>query len=99
MTERYRGRVGAGARWLIVPGLALIGALFLVPMGVILESALFEDGAAARHFAPFTTSSLYVGVMQNTVVTSLIVATLCLLAGYPVAFFITRQPPRRRPLL
>jgi putative spermidine/putrescine transport system permease protein len=99
MTEWSRKRGGAGARWLIVPGLALICALFLVPMAVILEAALFEDGAAARHFAPFTSSSLYVDVMQQTVVTSLIVAALCLLAGYPVAFFISRQLPRRRALL
>jgi putative spermidine/putrescine transport system permease protein len=37
--------------------------------------------------------------MKQTVVTSIIVATLCLLVGYPVAYFVSRQPARRRALL
>lgn len=71
----------------------------MLPLAVILEAALFEEGTASRHFARFLSSSLYLDVMQHTVVTSLVVASLCLFAGYPVAFFISRQPPRSRALL
>jgi putative spermidine/putrescine transport system permease protein len=86
-------------RWLITPGLVLLAALFLVPLAVILKASLIEDGAAAHHFDRFLTGPLYLEVMKQTVVTSMVVATLCLLVGYPVAYFINRQPPRHRAIL
>jgi putative spermidine/putrescine transport system permease protein len=86
-------------RWLIAPGLVLLLALFLVPLAVILQASLFEDGAAAHHFQHMLASPLYLEVMKQTVVTSIVVAMLCLLVGYPVAYFVSRQPARRRAIL
>jgi putative spermidine/putrescine transport system permease protein len=97
MIVKSRVRRAAGrTSWLVVPALVLLVALFVLPLAVILEAALFEEGTASRHFSRFLASGLYVGVMQQTVITSLVVATLSLAAGYPIAFFISRQPPRTR---
>jgi putative spermidine/putrescine transport system permease protein len=43
--------------------------------------------------------SLYLTVLQRTIVTSAAVTLLCLLLGFPVAFFVANAPPARGNLL
>lgn len=83
----------------MVPGLALLAATFLIPLIVVLQASLTDIGANNSPVARLFSSSLYLSVLWHTLSTSLTVATLCVLVGYPVAYFISRQPPSRRSLL
>nr|WP_290085128.1 ABC transporter permease [Aquibium sp. A9E412] len=88
-----------GPRLPLIPALLLALAMFAVPAALMVQQALFDPGLTAVHFERFFTRSVYLGVLQKTLVVSAVVASLCLLVGYPMALYIVHQPPRRRPLL
>jgi len=94
------GLMSPGALWLI--------AFFLVPLVLVLLVSLGERGAAgqvvynwtaknyARFFGQVGERYLYVLIFLRSLGIALVNTVLCLLAGYPLAFFIARQPANRR---
>jgi len=83
----------------LLPGLALILLFFLIPVGIVFQQGLFDPAFSLDHFDRFLNRGAYMRIFWNTLRVSAIVALVCLLIGYPIAYFIVRQPPRRRPLL
>jgi putative spermidine/putrescine transport system permease protein len=88
-----------GHGWLLGPGLVLLATFFLVPVGIIFEQGLFDPAFTTAHFDRFASRGAYLAVFLNTLRVSAIVAAACLVIGYPVAYFIVRQPASERPLL
>lgn len=86
-------------RLTLLPGLVLILLLFLIPVGIVFQQGLFDPEFTTDHFTRFATRGAYMRIFWHTLQVSAVVALLCLLLGYPVAYFIVRQPPRRRPFL
>lgn len=84
---------------LVVPGLVLLAVFFVVPTAAIFQVGLFEDGFTTAHVNRFLSRGAYLDVFLRTVCVSLLVAFICTLVGYPAAYFIARQPPRRRAML
>jgi ABC-type spermidine/putrescine transport system permease subunit I len=82
--------------WLLLPVGLLYGCLTLVPLGLIVQFSLDDDGA---HYAAVLHSRLLSRVAQNTVVISLITTAVALLLGYVLAAALWRATPRRRNLL
>ncbi|UYV38116.1 ABC transporter permease [Rhodobacteraceae bacterium D3-12] len=83
----------------MLPGLLLVICLFVLPVGFVFQISLFDPSFALDHFERFFTRGPYLKILWNTLSLSGIVAFSCLLIGYPVAYFIVRQPPRSRPFL
>lgn len=83
----------------LAPGLLLIALMFLIPVGLVFWQGLFDPAFTTDHFDRFFNRGAYLRVFWNTMRVSATVALMCLLLGYPVAYFIVRQPPERRPLL
>lgn len=86
-------------RLTILPGLALILMLFLIPVGIVFQQGLFDPAFTTEHFDRIVSRGAYVRIFWSTLQISSVVALLCLLIGYPIAYFIVRQPPSRRPFL
>ena len=68
------------------------------------ELTSFVDGAInlkldLSHYAFLVTDSLYFATYVNSVVVAAISTLLCLLIGYPMAYYIARSDPARRNLL
>jgi putrescine transport system permease protein len=68
------------------------------------ELTSFADGAISlkldlSHYAFLVTDSLYFATYVNSVVVAAISTLLCLLIGYPMAYYIARSDPARRNLL
>ncbi len=84
---------------LAAPGLLLLVTFFVVPVGIVFDQGLFDPAFTTAHFERFLARGAYMAVFLNTLRVSVVVAMACLLIGYPVAYFIVRQPPRRRPVL
>ncbi|CAH2785719.1 MAG: Putrescine transport system permease protein PotH (TC 3.A.1.11.2) [uncultured Paraburkholderia sp.] len=68
------------------------------------ELTNFADGALSikldlSHYAFLVTESLYFATYVNSVVVAAISTLLCLLIGYPMAYYIARSNPARRNLL
>ncbi|NMG39716.1 ABC transporter permease subunit [Chelativorans sp. ZYF759] len=88
-----------GERLTLLPAALLVLAMFAVPVAFVFAEAIFTPGFSLAHFDRFFSRPVYLSVYLNTLVVSAVVASICLVIGYPMALFIVSQPPARRPLL
>ena len=86
-------------RLTLLPALFLALIFFLIPVALMFWQGLFDPDFTTRHFERFFTRGAYLRIFLNSVKISTITAALCVLIGYPVAYFIVRRPPARRPAL
>lgn len=84
---------------LVFPGLIALVLFFLIPVVLIFQTSFFDPEFTLKHFERLIEREIYIIVFLRTLNVSLIVALLCLIIGYPAAYFILRQPPRRRAVL
>lgn len=82
---RHAGPLGFG----ILPIVGLV-VLFLYPVGRFL--LLSVEGGAFDHYERAILDGLYAGVLLDTLRIALVVTAVCLLLGYPVAYFMASAP-------
>ena len=95
---RARGQ----ALLLLAPLALALGALFVVPQLVMLEASLGRrsaDGLVLHEWSLLNylraLDPLYVRVLLRSLALAVITTAVCLLAGYPVAYWLARVVPRR----
>ena len=71
----------------------------LIPLGVVGYYALTDPNTGAFTFSNITQLQLYLPVLGQSIWYSLISALICLVLGYPVAYFIAHQKPVMQKLL
>jgi ABC-type spermidine/putrescine transport system permease subunit I len=86
----------------VLPLLVLMLAVFLVPALMVLWTSVHADGTGPftlQYFEKFFTGELYLRVLENTISISFVATAVTALLGYPVAYYLSRQPPGRRLVL
>lgn len=97
------------AKWawfLLAPPLALALVFFVVPVVYLFwvslhaasSSELYGATLTLRNYADVLGDSFYLGIVRRTLGVAAVILALCLLVGYPVAYFVALLPPRRRML-
>jgi putative spermidine/putrescine transport system permease protein len=83
---------------MLVPGLLLIFVVFNYPLlGTALWAVHDPDGGwTLAHVRDFLASDSYARIIWRTVLISLQVTALCILLGYPLAYWTSRLSPRGR---
>ena len=71
----------------------------LIPLGVVGYYALTDPNTGVFTFSNITQLQLYLPVLWQSIWYSLISALICLVLGYPVAYFIAHQKPVMQKLL
>jgi spermidine/putrescine transport system permease protein len=103
--RRHRGLQLGG---LLAPGALWMLLFFNLPLLIVLFISLVERGRAGgiRTPAVFTLENfaqffdpLYLGIFGHSLRIGVLVTGLCVLLGYPLAYFIARRPPRWRDAL
>jgi putative spermidine/putrescine transport system permease protein len=92
-------RTAVTAHWPLLPGLALLILLFLVPLLLMIPASLTVDGQASlRIYEQVLGDSYYWMVFGRSFTLAFISTAFCLILGYPVAYYIARvvRPSRRR---
>lgn len=88
------------AAWLLlIPALALMAAIFFLPL---IQSFVRSTGApewTIEHYVSLFTDGLTMTVLGRTALVALLVTTITLLLGYPYAYVMTRTGPRMRGIL
>ncbi len=84
---------------LLAPGAILIGFLFLFPLFGILKLSLFNPDFTTASFAKLGTSPVALLVIERTFTLALTVTVLCVVTGYPIAYFLATSSPRWRTIL
>ncbi len=77
--------------FLSVPYILFMVAFTLIPLGVVGYYALTDPDTGAFTLHNLTSLSMYLPVLGQSVLYSLVSALICLLLGYPVAYFIAHQ--------
>ena len=97
------------AKWawfLLAPPLALAIVFFVVPVVYLFwvslhaasSSELYGAALTLRNYADVLGDAFYLGIVRRTLGVAAVILALCLLIGYPVAYFVALLPPRRRML-
>lgn len=96
-TERRRWRWGA--LWLAAPALAFLAVFMVLPVGQLLSTS-FRDaqtgGATIDHYARLFQVDVYLRVLGITFRIAGWTALFSVLLGYPLAYWLARQPESRR---
>lgn len=91
--------------WLaLVPAAGWLTLFFLAPLLIVGVISFMRPGAPVQWALDGSSfgrlwDPLYLIILGRTVGLALAAATLCLLLGYPLAYYIARRPPRARRLL
>jgi spermidine/putrescine transport system permease protein len=108
LLRRFRSSSSGPVLGLISPAALWLLIFFLVPLVMVLLVSLGERGEAGqvvyswtlknytRFFSQIGGRYLYVQIFSRSLAIALMNTLLCLLVGYPLAYFIARQPTNRR---
>ncbi|RUV94697.1 ABC transporter permease subunit, partial [Mesorhizobium sp. M1A.F.Ca.IN.020.04.1.1] len=73
---------------LLAPMALLLGIFFFVPLAGLLSLSLFDPGPTLAHFQEFLGDRTNWIILSHTFELAITVTLLCLLMGYPLAFWI-----------
>lgn len=92
------------ARWFLAPGVGVLIIFFLAPLILLLVASLSRDFPSdttvdPANYLAFLEGGYYTNVLIATLVFGAAVAFLCLLVGYPIAFYLVRHATRSRGII
>ncbi|WP_454855026.1 ABC transporter permease [Rhizobium binxianense] len=90
-----------------LPPLVILGLFFVVPLCYLLfvsfmtnsGTSLFDLKPTVINYAEIFTDSFYLLIIERTLLSTTVVLILCLLIGYPVAFYAARLSARGRMIM
>jgi ABC-type spermidine/putrescine transport system permease subunit I len=74
---------------LLGPLVAYLGIFFVYPLSTTLIQSLFDPDLTAEHYLAIVKHPVYIRVFWNTLKISTVVTLLCILLGYPVAYYLS----------
>src|SRR5262249_42873660 len=84
---------------LLLPALLTLVALFVYPLGGILFRSVYKTGYTLDYYRHAFRTPVYLTVIGLTFRTAFLVALICLLLGYPLAYVLAQLRPRLARLL
>jgi len=98
--QRERGQLAL----LLLPSTLWLGLFFLAPLGIILVISLVQRGGPVAWQLDGSTyvrllDPLYLKIFLRSLTLAVLTTFICLLVGYPLAYYIAQRPPRLRNLL
>ncbi len=94
-----RRRLKVDPLLLAVPGIMFLVLFLIFPTAQVLSLSLVDRVTGALTFAAFTriwNGGPYLSILLTTFSVSLSTAALCLVLGYPLAYWLSRKPPRQQ---
>ncbi|TMV46288.1 ABC transporter permease [Paenibacillus mesophilus] len=92
-------------RLLLAPALLWLGAFLIIPLLLVAIVSVMQRDSLGSIVPEFSASNyirffepLYLRIFAESIGLSLLTTVLCLLLGYPVAYFIAQAPPSRQKL-
>ncbi len=85
---------------LLLPALVLLLVLFVYPIARLLVTSIYDQGVfTLAHYQRIVQVDLYLRVMRTTFTIALQVTAICLVLGYPLAYFLSTLRARTARLL
>lgn len=106
MEQALRRNPALRAWLLLAPALLFLLIFFIAPLFIVVIYSFLERGTYGGVIWQFTTENfarvfdpLYFKTFLRSLYIAVLTTGVCLLMGYPLAYFLTRRPPRQRSLL
>lgn len=88
------------AYYLILPGLAFLTVFMVIPILLTVGSTFVQDGSfTLGGYWHFFKDPYFLKILLTTLQVSVVTTLLCVVIGFPVAYYISKLPPRRKSLL
>ncbi|KIL40416.1 spermidine/putrescine ABC transporter permease [Gordoniibacillus kamchatkensis] len=85
---------------LLLPGLLFLTAFMLVPIVITVGSTFVHDGAfTLEGYMHFFGDTFFLKILFTTLEVSLVTTLMCIVLGFPVAYYISRRGRRQKSLL
>ncbi len=81
---------GLATLLLLSPFFAIIGFVFIFPIGQLLYISFIEPAPTLDNYARVVTNPVYARVLLRTIWTAVLVTGLAVILGFPVAYFMSR---------
>jgi putative spermidine/putrescine transport system permease protein len=94
-----RRRLKVDPLLLAVPGILFLVLFLIFPTAQVLSLSLLDRVTGALTIAAFAriwNGGPYLSILSTTFSVSLSTAALCLVLGYPLAYWLSRKPPRQQ---
>ena len=75
--------------FLLGPLVAYLCIFFVYPLSATLLQSVFDPSFTTEHYLSIVKHPVYIRVFWNTLEISIVVTFLCILLGYPVAYFLS----------
>jgi putative spermidine/putrescine transport system permease protein len=93
------GRSVGNPLMLLLPLLAYLVLFYVYPLLRMFALSLFDPGLTLKHYRSFFAASVNLYALGVTFEVALLVTAVCLLIGYPLAYYLSGLPPRKANLL
>jgi putative spermidine/putrescine transport system permease protein len=88
------------AIYLLLPGLLFLAAFMLVPITLTIASTFVQDGKLTLEgYLHFFRDGYFNRILLTTLRVSVVTTLVCMLLGYPAAYYISRTSARKKSLL
>jgi spermidine/putrescine transport system permease protein len=99
-TNRQKATLGA----VLIPATAWLVIFFIIPLLIVLVYSFLERGTYGgvqwsftfENYQRLLLNPLFLGVMGRSIWLGFVTTVICLLIGYPMAYYIATAPPRWR---
>ncbi len=92
-------KLGFDPLWLALPGTVFLALFLIVPTAQLLSLGLIDKVTGALTlgaFAKILGGGPYLAVLATTFSVAIWTTVLCLVLGYPLAYWLCRKPPRQQ---
>ncbi|MBJ6359890.1 ABC transporter permease [Paenibacillus sp. GCM10012307] len=85
---------------LLLPGLVFLAAFMVIPILLTVGSTFYHESRfTVEGYILFFKDPYFLKIVWTTLRVSIITTLLCMVLGFPTAYYISRQSPRRKGLL
>jgi putative spermidine/putrescine transport system permease protein len=99
VAQTRRRRIKLDPLWLALPGLGFLAVFLILPTAQMLSVGFLDKTTGAFTFAAFLriwNGGPYLAVLSTTFAVALWTMILCVGLGYPLAYWLSRKPPRQQ---
>ncbi|WP_226527867.1 ABC transporter permease [Metabacillus niabensis] len=85
---------------LLLPGLLFLTIFMIIPIFLTIGTTFFTDnGFSIQGYLDFFKDKYFVDILLTTLRVSVITTIICILLGFPAAYYISKLGPRKKALL
>ncbi len=82
---------------LLLPGLVFLAAFMVIPILLTVGSTFYHESRfTIEGYLYFFKDPYFLKILWTTLRVSLVTTALCMLLGFPTAYFISQQNPRKK---